>query len=139
MATEAHARHSIAEYRSDYEEGRRLRGLRCACGFVTATWGLVCPKCGGRALEEVELSGRGRLAAFTVQTVPSDEFLNDAPYAYVVVDLEEGGRITGWVEGIRDEKELTVGAPVRWTPTYKPGVHFTLEPAPGPTTRESPP
>jgi uncharacterized OB-fold protein len=116
--------HSIDEYRHDYEEGVRLRGFRSGCGFVTATWGLVCPKCGQRDLAEATLSGKGRLVAFTVQNVPGDEFLNDAPYAYVVVEQEEGGRITGWIDGIRSESELAEGMPVEWNPTYKPGVHF---------------
>lgn len=116
--------HSIAEFRTAYEEGQRLRGFRSACGFTTATWGLVCPRCGRRDLAEVELPRRGTIAAFTVQTVPSDEYLNDAPYAYVVVELEGGGRITGWIDGVRSEGDLAIGAVVEWTPTYKPGVHF---------------
>jgi uncharacterized protein len=121
---DAPSAHSIAEFQHDYEEGVRLRGFRSGCGFVTATWGLVCPRCGQRDLAEVDLSGKGRLAAFTVQNAPGDEFLNDAPYAYVVVDLDEGGRITGWIDGIRSESELRLGERVLWTPTYKPGVHF---------------
>ncbi|MCI4339870.1 MAG: OB-fold domain-containing protein [Thermoplasmata archaeon] len=124
MVSEPPALHSIADFRSAYEEGRRIRGFRSACGFVTATWGLVCPNCGKRDLAEADLSGRGVLAAFSVQTVPSDEFLNDAPYAYVVVDLEEGGRITGWIDGIARESDLAIGTPVEWVASYKPGVHF---------------
>jgi len=128
--------HSIDDYRVAYEEGQRLRGIRCSCGFTTATWILVCPRCGGRELREVDLPQRGRIVAFTVQTVPSDEFLNDAPYAYVVVDLEGGGRISGWIDGIRSDAELAIGGEVRWTPTYKPGIHFrpVAEP-PTPTDR----
>jgi uncharacterized OB-fold protein len=62
--------------------------------------------------------------AFSVQNVPSDEFLNDAPYAYVVVDLDAGGRITGWIDGVRTDDEIEVGEPVVWVPSYKPGIHF---------------
>jgi uncharacterized OB-fold protein len=67
-----------------------------------------------------------------VQNVPGDEFLNEAPYAYVVVELEEGGRVTGWMDSVRAESDLTIGQDVRFTPTYKPGVHF--EKAPGAAT-----
>ncbi len=98
-------------------------GLRSACGFVTATWGLVCPSCGQRDLEEVTFSGEGRLAAFTVQTVPSEEYLNDAPYAYVVVDLREGGRLTGWIAGAH-VGSLHLGDPVHFVPGYRRGVQF---------------
>jgi hypothetical protein len=116
--------HSIEEFREGYESQNRLRGFRSACGFCAATWLLACPRCGKRDLEEVDLSGRGTVAAFSVQNVPSDEFLNDAPYAYVIVDLEEGGRITGWIPGIGSESELRIGERVHFVPGYRPGVQF---------------
>jgi uncharacterized OB-fold protein len=124
MTESARGPHSIAAYRHGYEEEGRLLGFRSACGFVTATWDLVCPRCGLRDLSEVELAPEGRLVAFTVQTVPSDEFLNDAPYAYVLVDLDGGGRVTGWIPGVSSESELAVGDRVRFLPSYKPGVQF---------------
>ena len=123
------AAHTIGEYRRGYEEEKRLRGFRSACGFVTATWGLVCPRCGRRDLSEFALSGRGTVATYSVQNVPSDEFLNDAPYAYVVVDLEEGGRMTGWIPSVASDGELSVGEPVQWVESYKPGVRFERRPA----------
>ena len=116
--------HSIADYRVAYEEGQRLRGFRSGCGFVTATWGLLCPQCGKRDLREADLDGRGWIVAYSVQNVPSDEFLNDAPYAYVVVELVGGGRLTGWIDGIARESELAIGEEVEWVTSYKPGVHF---------------
>ncbi len=124
--------HSIADYQSAYADGQRLRGLRSACGFVTATWGLVCPRCGAADLAEVDLSGRGRVVALSVQHVPSDEFVNEAPYAYVVVELDEGGRISGWIAGVADEAAVPIGTRVRWSPSYKPGVQFERDPDPAP-------
>ncbi len=98
---------------------------------MTATWGLVCPNCGKADLVEGDLPAQGRIAAFSVQNVPSDEFLNDAPYAYVVVELDGGGRITGWIEGVRAESELRMGEVVHFVDSYKPGVHFAKGPVPG--------
>ena len=121
--------HSIAAFRHGYEEEARLLGFRSACGFVTATWNLVCPRCGRRDLAEIDLGKSGRLVAFTVQTVPSDEFLNDAPYAYVLVDLDGGGRVSGWIPGVGAEAELAVGDPVQFVPSYKPGVQFARAPS----------
>jgi uncharacterized OB-fold protein len=120
--------HSIEDFRRGYEEEHRLRGFRSGCGFVTATWVLACPRCGKRDLAEVNLSGRGRVVAVTVQTVPSDEFLNEAPYAYLVVALDEGGQITGWMPGISEESQLRIGDRVKWVEGYKPGVQFKREP-----------
>jgi uncharacterized OB-fold protein len=102
-----------------------LRGFRCAnCGFVTATWSLACPRCDHADLAEVELSGRGRVVAYTVQNVPGNEFLNEAPYTYVVVELDEGGRITGWMPAVRRVEDLAIGDRVHFLPSYKPGVQF---------------
>jgi uncharacterized OB-fold protein len=117
-------RHSIAEFRHGYEEEHRLLGFRSGCGFVGATWGLLCPRCGKPDLAEVDLSGRGAIVAATVQTVPAEGFLNDAPYAYLVVELDEGGRITGWMPGVSDPDLVRAGTRVRWLPSYRAGVQF---------------
>lgn len=122
------APHTIDEFVHAYEEEQKLRGFRCRnCGLVSATWGLACPRCGRDGLEEAELSPAGRVAAFTILHVPGDGFLNDAPYAYVVVDLDGGGRITGWMPSVRAEADLAIGERVRFRPSYKPGVQFVKE------------
>lgn len=123
--------HSIADYIQGYEEQSRLRGYRCEnCRFVTATWSIACPRCSERRLVEIDLSGTGRVVAYTVQNVPGDEFLNEAPYAYVVVELDEGGRITGWMPTVRRVEDLAIGDRVHFSGSYKPGVQFVRDGAP---------
>ncbi len=122
------APHTIQEFIHGYEEDHQLRGFRCPnCGLITATWGLACPRCGKADLEETALSPRGKVTAFTVLSVPGDEFLNDAPYAYVVVELEGGGRITGWMPTVKSENDLSIGTAVHFVPGYKPGVQFAKD------------
>jgi uncharacterized OB-fold protein len=119
------AAHSIAEFVQGYENGRRLRGFRCrACGTRTATWGLACSRCGARELEEASLAEVGRIVVGTLVAVPSEEFVNDAPYAYVLVDLDGGGRVSGWVPGASRDEEIEPGTRVRFRPSYKPGLQF---------------
>jgi len=115
-----------------YEELGKLRGFRCPqCGLITATWGLACSRCGTQDLVETELSGRGTVVAFTIVSVPGDQFLNEAPYAYVVVELEGGGRVTGWMPTVRAEHDLKIGERVHFVTSYKPGVQFAKDsPAP---------
>jgi len=127
------APHTIDDFVKGYEEGGKLRGFRCVdCGLVTATWGLACSRCGRFPLDETELSPKGKVVAFTILTVPGDEFLNDAPYAYVVVDLDGGGRVTGWMPSVRAENEVAIGDRVHFVTSYKPGVQFAKDgPAPG--------
>ena len=67
------------------------------------------------------------MVAFTIQHVPADDFLNEAPYAYVVVELDGGGRITGWMPTVKQESDLKIGDRVRFAPSYKPGVQFAKE------------
>ena len=128
------APHSIEDWRHGYEEESRLRGFRSGCGFRTATWGLVCPRCGQRDLVEVDLSSRGKITAYSVQTVPSDEFVNEAPYAYVVVDMDDGSRLTGWMPGIAREADLAIGMPVHYGRSYKAGAQIARDSVAAPET-----
>jgi uncharacterized OB-fold protein len=122
------APHTISEWVTSYEGGGPLRGFRCPqCELVTATWGLACPRCGRVGFEERELSSSGKVVAFTLLTVPGEEFLNDSPYAYVVVELDGGGRITGWMPTVRTVDGVGIGERVCFRPSYKPGVQFVRE------------
>jgi uncharacterized OB-fold protein len=122
------AAHTIAEWFHGYEEEGRLRGFRSAhCGLVTATWALACPRCGYPDLAEFELAKTGAVVALTILSVPGDDFLNEAPYAYVVVELDGGGRVTGWMPTVRDPSQLAIGDRVHFVPSYKPGVQFAKD------------
>jgi uncharacterized OB-fold protein len=122
------APHSVDDYVRGYSDDGKLRGFRCpSCAQITATWGLACARCGHIGLEETELTPRGKIGAFTVLHVPGDDFLNDAPYAYVVVELDGGGRITGWMPSVHGDSELSIGERVRFQASYKPGVQFVRE------------
>jgi len=85
------------------------------------------------ARDEHALSANGTVVAFTLLTVPGDEFLNDAPYVYAVVELEGGGRITGWMPTVRTADGVAIGERVRFRPSYKPGVQFVRESEVAPT------
>jgi uncharacterized OB-fold protein len=65
--------------------------------------------------------------AFTILHVPGDQFLNDAPYAYVVVELDGGARVTGWMPSVRSENDLKMGERVHFVTSYRPGVQFAKE------------
>jgi uncharacterized OB-fold protein len=122
------AAHTVEEWVRSYEEGGPLRGFRCpSCQMITATWALACPQCSRIGLDEHALASAGQVVAFTLLTVPGDEFLNDAPYAYVVVELDGGGRITGWMPSVKTVDGLSIGERVRFVSSYKPGVQFARE------------
>jgi uncharacterized OB-fold protein len=83
-----------------------------------------CPKDGGREIGEADLPTEGSVEDFTIQKISSEEFLNDLPFAFVVVRLTDGTRISGWVADISRDSDLPMGTKVRYTPSYKPGILF---------------
>jgi uncharacterized OB-fold protein len=85
--------------------GRRLMTTRCrACGslrFPPRAW---CPDCLSEDLEWVELSGRGRLAAFSTQETA---IRFRAPDVIGLVDLDDGVRVLSHIAGRYED--LSIG------------------------------
>jgi uncharacterized OB-fold protein len=71
-----------------------------------------CPTCFSTSLEWAPLAGRGRVFAFTIVHQPAHpSFEPEAPYAYAIVQLDEGVRIpTNIVECPLDD--IVVDMPV---------------------------
>jgi len=106
-------------------EGKMV-GFHCAqCGTDTITPKARCA-CGG-PLSVREFATTGRVETFTIQRVASEQFLNDVPFAWVVVQLDDGGpRVTGWIPYVSRKEEIKIGDKVRSTTSYKPGFMFEL-------------
>ncbi len=122
------AEHSVADYVRGYESEGRIRGFRCPhCAFSTATWGLACSRCGSLVREEIVLADRGAVVSFTIVEVPTEEMVNDAPYAYVLVRLDDGASVSGWMPTVRSGTGIRIGDRVRLRPSYRPGIQFEKE------------
>ena len=79
---------------------------------------VVCPGCLGTRLEFRPASGRGTVYAVTVEHRPQNPAMKAlAPYAVVLVDLDEGVRVVSNVDDC-DPADVTVGLPVEvtWEP-----------------------
>ncbi|NIM45482.1 MAG: hypothetical protein GTN80_07545 [Nitrososphaeria archaeon] len=114
----------IEELKEALRQGR-IKGYECTnCGHRQVTPIVFCPKCRGRDLKRVDLGNTGSIVSYTVQRISPEAFINETPFAWVVVDLDGGGRITGWIPFISDHEELSVGQRVRYTRSYRPGVVF---------------
>jgi uncharacterized OB-fold protein len=127
-AQESSVRSGLPTFKEQHETLRdgKMQGFLCReCSFQTVTPVVRCPECGSRSFETKEFATTGTVATFTVQRVAMEEFLNDTPYAWVVVQLDEGGpRATGWVPFISKSGELKIGDKVKLTTSYKPGCMF---------------
>jgi uncharacterized OB-fold protein len=72
-----------------------LIGGRCrACGTLRFPGLDVCPSCQADDCEQVPLSTKGTVFTFTVVHASPPGYLGEAPYAYGVIELPEGLRVT---------------------------------------------
>ena len=91
----------------------RLVVQKCdACGKLRFPPAQVCAECMSRNLGWVAVSGRGAVYSYTIMhRAYHPAFAGKVPYALVVVELEEGGKITSNVVGI-DPHRLKCGMAV---------------------------
>ena len=89
---------------------------RCnTCGNVFFYPREACPACLGGDLDWTPVSGRGRVYSYTiVHQAANAAFQPDAPYAYAVIQLDEGPRLVSNV-GDCPIEDVTVGMPVTAT------------------------
>lgn len=110
----------------------RLVLQQCAdCGRIRHYPRVLCDNCYSFAVRPVEATGRGTVHSWTVaHHAFSPEFAADLPYVLLVVDMEEGVRVMGRLQG---DVRPRIGLPVRVT--FAPGLdgvpvpHFTADEA----------
>ncbi|UCH05288.1 MAG: Zn-ribbon domain-containing OB-fold protein [Candidatus Thorarchaeota archaeon] len=91
-------------------EARDFQPFKCVdCGTVIAPPSGTCYSCGSNKMEWTRVSGKGTLVSFTVIHIASDEFQEEAPYFIAIVELEEGTRVTGRLQGFDPLKPEEVG------------------------------
>ena len=115
---------SLKQQQEAMREGTIL-GFACrACGTRRLTPMVRCP-CGKGPVEAVAFAATGVVQTYTIQYVASESFLNEVPFAWAIILLDDGGpRVSGWLPFIAKPEDLTVGQKVRFTPSYKPGMMF---------------
>lgn len=104
-------------------EGQIL-GLQCGCGYQQFSPMARCPKCGGTELKRQIFSSQGTVVSYTIQSVASEQFLNETPFAFAIIKLHDGPSISGWIPWIARASDLPMGSTVQFTPSYKPGMQF---------------
>jgi uncharacterized protein len=73
----------------------QLIGGRCRhCGALQFPRRELCPECQRDEVEPVALSQTGTVYTFTIVRMVPPGYLGEAPYAYGVVELPEGLRVT---------------------------------------------
>lgn len=115
---------SLKEQRELLRDGKVV-GFHCqACKSDRFSPMLRCSKCGSDKIARRQFSATGQVVSYTIQSVASEQFLNETPFAFALIKLDDGPMISGWIPWIAKEKDLPLGQKVEYVPSYKPGMMF---------------
>lgn len=98
----------------------KLMGTRCTkCDGVYLPPRAICPQCHSDQIEWVELSGQGKLAAFSAvfigpSAMNAEGYDRNNPYCAGIVELAEGVRISARVLGVdaKHPTNIAIGTPL---------------------------
>ena len=86
------------------------------CGEIHLATVYYCKNCGNKGFEDTILKGTGKVVTYTIMTVPPAGFEDLAPYAWVVLELDDSGiRVSGFLGKIPTPNDLPIGTPVKIT------------------------
>jgi uncharacterized protein len=102
-----------ARYAREYPQRYRLEAGQCTkCGKVHFPPRLVCDACGAKTFEKTVLPDIGKLVTYTVIRTPPSDFVDQAPYAVGLIELENGVRLMAQITDCAPE-EMAVGKAVK--------------------------
>ena len=102
-----------APYWEGLREGRLRLQTCAACGTIRHYPRPVCGECFSLAVAWTEATGRGTVHSWTVaHHAYHPAFKGELPYVLLTVDLDEGVRAMGRLDG-DDASRLRLGLPVR--------------------------
>lgn len=102
----------------EYIRNKKLMGSKCKdCGAVYVPVRKLCTKCNTANMEWVEMSGKGKVAAFTSITVGTPFFVEkgygrNKPYCFSVIKLDEGPMVSGQLVGVDESKPETISVDI---------------------------
>jgi len=104
---------SPSRYWREIPQRYRLEANKCKkCGLVFFPPRLICPQCQNRKFEETRLAEKGKVLTFTIIRVPPQQFVDQAPYAVGIVELDDGVKLTGQIVDC-DFEDLKIGKRVK--------------------------
>ncbi len=69
---------------------------------------LICPECGNQELEEARIAETGKLLTFTIIRVPPHQYVDQAPFAVGIAELDDGVKLTAQIVDC-DFEDLKIG------------------------------
>lgn len=98
----------------DYIQSKKLMGSKCKkCDALYVPPRKLCTKCNSTDLEWKEMSGKGKIAAFSCIGVGTTFMVNKGysmkkPYCFSVIKLDEGPMISGQLIDVDESKPDTI-------------------------------
>ena len=98
----------------------KLMGTRCTnCSGVYLPPRAICPACHSDQIEWIEMSGKGKLAAFSSvfigpSALQAEGYDRNNPYCAGIVELAEGVKISARVLGVdaKQPANIAIGTPL---------------------------
>lgn len=133
----------VSDFAVHLKDGRLMGSVCKGCGATTFPPRADCGECMAGEFDFKEYSGRGKVYTFSTIAAAPTGFEDEAPYTVTVVDLEEGGRLLGWLGETIPPEGLEIGAEVQVVPRLfeekeEIKVYYTIE-KPGTTWGKAPP
>ena len=104
---------SPSRYWREIPQRYRLEANKCKnCDIIFFPPRLICPECKKREFEETRLAEKGKILTYTIIRVPPRQFVDQAPYAVGIVELDDGVKLTGQIVDC-DFEDLKIGQKVK--------------------------
>lgn len=100
---------SVVEKYYDHLKKGQIIGHKCSkCGGITFPPTSACEHCGCFHYKDFEFSGKGKVHFIShgMTPPPNPRFSDLAPYAYGLVELEEGVIVYGLITNIKCEEDV---------------------------------
>lgn len=92
------------------DELKPLEGKKCKkCGSINMEPVFACTSCSSDELESITLSGKGKVYTYTIVHMGFGELASKAPYPLVILELEEGAKVTSIIEDVADPESVKIG------------------------------
>tara|TARA_B000000460_G_scaffold213900_1_gene162515 strand:+ start:74 stop:436 length:363 start_codon:yes stop_codon:yes gene_type:complete len=102
------------EFIAHAKEGKILACKCTNCGNLHLATVYFCKKCGKKGFNDVILDGQGSIETYTIMTVPPTGFEKYAPYAWVVMGIDNVDlRISGFLPNVAKPEDLPIGTKVK--------------------------
>jgi uncharacterized OB-fold protein len=96
---------SAPKYAREIPQRYRLEAVKCQqCQKILFPPRLICPSCRSRKFDKVNLKPEGKVLSYTIIRVAPSQFVDQAPYAVGIIELDDGARIMAQITDCDLEK-----------------------------------